>query len=71
LRGGDVSAEEIESTPDQRGRVPAGKAVAAGWSDFLVRCLGVVSEYAVRQWISRVPVDLADIKRDNREFLDA
>lgn len=54
----------IAATAGERDDSPAGQAVAAGWSDQLVRCLEIASRYALEQEIVRSPVDVARIERD-------
>ncbi|MGW4906281.1 ABC transporter substrate-binding protein [Streptomyces sp. NPDC004270] len=43
---------------------PAGRAVAAGWSDTLARCLETAARYAYEQQVVHTPVDLARIEKD-------
>lgn len=57
-------ARTIADTAGERDRTPAGRAVAAGWSDALARCLETAARYALEQQVVRTPVDLARIEKD-------
>jgi 4,5-dihydroxyphthalate decarboxylase len=58
-------ARGIDETSGERDlTTPAGRAVTAGWSDSLARCLEIASRYALEQRLVRAPVDLARIQRD-------
>ncbi|WP_399892826.1 hypothetical protein ACGH7X_34160 [Streptomyces sp. BBFR51] len=62
-------AQAIADTAGQRGQAtPAGRAVAAGWSDSLSNCLHTAARYALEQQVVRTPVDLVGIER-GAEFL--
>ncbi|MFF1398538.1 hypothetical protein ACFVZD_32580 [Streptomyces sp. NPDC058287] len=57
--------EAIAGTAAQRDpQTPAGRAVAAGWSDALASCLRTAARYALDQYVVRTPVDLARIEKD-------
>lgn len=58
-------ARGIEATAGERDlATPAGRAVTAGWSDSLARCLEIAARYALEQKLVRTPVDLARIQKD-------
>ncbi|MET7683330.1 hypothetical protein [Streptomyces sp. NPDC005423] len=58
-------ARSIDETADERDlATPAGRAVTAGWSDPLDRCLEIAARYALEQGLVRTPVDLARIHQD-------
>ncbi|KOU69137.1 hypothetical protein ADK57_14090 [Streptomyces sp. MMG1533] len=58
-------ARGIADTAGERDlTTPAGRAVAAGWSDALARCLETAARYAREQEVVRTPVDLARIEKD-------
>jgi 4,5-dihydroxyphthalate decarboxylase len=54
----------IAATADVRDGSPAGQAVAAGWSDKMVRCLEIAARYALEQEVVRSPIDIARIERE-------
>lgn len=60
----------IASTASERDDSAVGQAVAAGWSDELVRCLEIATRYALEQEVVRSRIDVARIVRDVA-FLDA
>lgn len=62
--------DAIASTASERDDSAAGRAVAAGWSDELVRCLEIATRYALEQEVVRSRIDVARIVRDVA-FLDA
>ncbi|MYS47480.1 hypothetical protein GTY23_41180, partial [Streptomyces sp. SID5998] len=58
-------ARGIDATAGERDlATPAGRAVTAGWSDSLARCLEIAARYALEQKLVRTPVDLARIQKD-------
>ncbi|MEU6139574.1 hypothetical protein ABZ848_04350 [Streptomyces sp. NPDC047081] len=57
-------ARAITVTSGEHDGAPAGRAVAAGWSDSLARCLEIAARYALEQRVVRTPVDLARIEKD-------
>ncbi|WP_330309574.1 MULTISPECIES: hypothetical protein [unclassified Streptomyces] len=57
-------ARAIADTAGERDATPAGRAVAAGWSDALARCLETAAGYALEQRVVRTPVDLTRIEKD-------
>lgn len=58
-------ARGIDETAGQRDlTTAAGRAVTAGWSDPLARCLEIAARYALEQQLVRTPVDLARIQKD-------
>jgi 4,5-dihydroxyphthalate decarboxylase len=59
----------IADTTGERDDSPAGRAVAAGWSDALTNCLEIAWRYAVEQSLIRQPVDVAAIE-ETTAFLD-
>jgi 4,5-dihydroxyphthalate decarboxylase len=56
-------AAAIDATAGERDSSPAGRAVAAGWSDALVRCLETAGRYALEQGLVDVPLDVSAIER--------
>jgi 4,5-dihydroxyphthalate decarboxylase len=68
--GRDADADRRDATAGDRGGTPAGRTVAAGWSDSLVRCLEVAGRYGREQELLRSRVDVAAIERDSA-FLEA
>ncbi|MFK4101554.1 hypothetical protein ACI2L1_16030 [Streptomyces sp. NPDC019531] len=60
----DALARAITQTAGERDDTPAGRAVAAGWSDALANCLETAARYALEQQVVRTPVDLARIEKD-------
>ncbi|MGW2822660.1 hypothetical protein ACWC24_16870 [Streptomyces sp. NPDC001443] len=64
-------AQGIDETAGERDlTTPQGRAVTAGWSDSLARCLETAARYALEQQLVRTPVDLARLHKD-AAFLDA
>ncbi|OIJ64021.1 hypothetical protein WN71_031555 [Streptomyces mangrovisoli] len=64
-------ARGIDETVGERDpATPAGRAVTAGCSDSLARCLEIAARYALEQGLVRTPVDLDRIHKDVA-FLDA
>ncbi|WP_432182975.1 hypothetical protein [Streptomyces tendae] len=59
----------IADTADERDDSPAGRAVTAGWSDQLTKCLAVGGRYALEQGLVAEPVDVAAIEKKTA-FLD-
>ncbi|MGI5452388.1 hypothetical protein ACQEWB_04230 [Streptomyces sp. CA-249302] len=58
-------ARSITDTASERdATTPAGRVVAAGWSDSLARCLEIAARYALEQRVVRTPVDLARIEKE-------
>ncbi|WP_128800801.1 MULTISPECIES: ABC transporter substrate-binding protein [unclassified Streptomyces] len=58
-------ARSIDQTAGERDlATPSGRAVTAGWSDSLARCLEIAARYALEQGLVRTPVDLAGIQKD-------
>lgn len=62
-------AQAIEATAGERDDSPAGRAVAAGWSDSLTACLEIGARYALEQGLIREPVDVTAIE-EKTAFLD-
>ncbi|TDD84381.1 hypothetical protein E1293_13005 [Actinomadura darangshiensis] len=62
-------AEAIAATAGERDGSPGGRAVAAGWTEPLLRCLDVAGRYALEQQVVRSPVDIGAIERESG-FLD-
>lgn len=61
----DALAEGIDATRDERDQATfAGRAVTAGWSDSLARCLEIAGQYALEQELIRTPVDVGAIERE-------
>ncbi|MFD8690466.1 hypothetical protein [Streptomyces sp. NPDC059651] len=60
----------IADTAAERDDSPAGRAVAAGWSDSLTACLEIAGRYALEQSLIGGPVDVAAIEKKTA-FLDA
>lgn len=54
--------DAIASTAGERDDSPAGRAVAAGWSDSLTACLEIAGQYALEQGLIGEPVDVAAIE---------
>lgn len=61
--------EAITSTAGERDDSPAGRAVAAGWSDSLTACLRTAGQYALAQGLIGGPVDVAAIE-EKAAFFD-
>ncbi|MFG3138000.1 hypothetical protein ACGFZA_17550 [Streptomyces sp. NPDC048211] len=59
----------IADTAAERDDSPAGRAVAAGWSDSLTACLEIAGRYALEQSLIGGPVDVAAIEKKSA-FLD-
>ncbi|MFC4121483.1 hypothetical protein [Nonomuraea zeae] len=57
-------ADAIGATADRRDDSPAGRAVAAGWSEQLAGCLDLAARYALEQELVRAPIDLAAIEKE-------
>jgi 4,5-dihydroxyphthalate decarboxylase len=60
----------IEATAGERDESPAGRVVAAGWSDPLVRSLEIAVGYAREQEVVRSRIDIGRIEKEV-SFLDA
>jgi 4,5-dihydroxyphthalate decarboxylase len=54
----------IADTSSQRPATPSGRAVAAGWSDSLARCLELAGAYALEQSLLRSRPDIGEIERE-------
>ena len=54
----------IEDTSSERPATPRGWAVAAGWSDSLVRCLELAGTYALEQGLIQTRPDVGEIERE-------
>jgi 4,5-dihydroxyphthalate decarboxylase len=54
----------IANTASQRPDTPRGRAVAAGWSDSLARCLELAGSYALEQGLLRSRPDIGEIERE-------
>ncbi|MFH8469042.1 hypothetical protein [Streptomyces sp. NPDC017991] len=59
----------IGDTAGERDDSPAGRAVAAGWSDSLTACLEIAGRYAQEQSLIEQPVDVVAIEKKTA-FLD-
>ncbi|MEU1091093.1 hypothetical protein ABZ401_30515 [Streptomyces sp. NPDC005892] len=59
----------IADTAGERDDSPAGRAVAAGWSDSLKTCLEIGARYALEQSLISSPVNVAEIEKKSA-FLD-
>lgn len=51
----DARAPEVAGTSSERPATASGRAVAAGWTDSLARCLELAGTYAVEQGLLRSP----------------
>ncbi|KPI11556.1 hypothetical protein OK074_2888 [Actinobacteria bacterium OK074] len=60
--------EAITATAAGRDDSPAGRAVAAGWSDALAKCLEIAGRYALEQELVRSPVDIGAIEKEAALF---
>ncbi|MGW0808302.1 hypothetical protein [Nonomuraea sp. NPDC002799] len=60
----DALTEAISATAGSRDDSPAGRAVAAGWSDELAGCLDLAARYAVEQELVRTPIDIDAIEKE-------
>ena len=56
--------EAISATAGRRDDSPAGRAVAAGWSEQLAGCLDLAARYALEQELVRSPIDIAAIEKE-------
>ncbi|GAA2213501.1 ABC transporter substrate-binding protein [Nonomuraea monospora] len=56
--------EAIDATAAGRDDSPAGRAVAAGWSEELAGCLALASRYALEQELVRSPIDVGAIEKE-------
>ncbi|MFE9601003.1 hypothetical protein [Streptomyces hokutonensis] len=56
--------DAIAATGHERDDSPAGRAVAAGWSDSLANCLEIAGRYALEQELVRSPVDVGAIEKE-------
>ena len=56
--------QAVAATAASRDDTPAGRAVTAGWSDELARCLGIAGRYALEQQLIGAPVDVGAIEKD-------
>lgn len=56
--------QAIDATAGERDGSAGGRAVAAGWSDALRRCLDVAGRYALEQQVVRAPVDVGAIEKE-------
>jgi 4,5-dihydroxyphthalate decarboxylase len=54
----------IADTSSERSAAPSGRAVAAGWSDSLARCLELAGSYALEQGLLRSRPDVGAIERE-------
>jgi 4,5-dihydroxyphthalate decarboxylase len=54
----------ITGTSSERPATPRGRAVTAGWSDSLVRCLELAGTYALEQGLVRSRPDISEIERE-------
>jgi 4,5-dihydroxyphthalate decarboxylase len=54
----------IADTSAERPATPSGRAVAAGWSDSLARCLELAGTYALEQGLLRSRPDIGKIERE-------
>jgi 4,5-dihydroxyphthalate decarboxylase len=54
----------IADTSPERPATPSGRAVAAGWSDSLARCLELAGAYALEQGLLRSRPDIGEIERE-------
>jgi 4,5-dihydroxyphthalate decarboxylase len=54
----------IADTSSERPAAPSGRAVAAGWSDSLARCLELAGTYALEQGLLRSRPDIGEIERE-------
>ena len=54
----------IADTSRERPDTPSGRAVAAGWSDSLARCLELAGTYALEQRLLRSRPDIGEIERE-------
>jgi len=56
--------DAIAATAHERDDSPAGRAVAAGWTDPLANCLEIAGRYALEQELVRSPVDVGAIEKE-------
>ena len=54
----------ITDTSSERPATPRGRAVAAGWSDSLARCLDLAGAYALEQGLLRSRPNIGEIERE-------
>jgi 4,5-dihydroxyphthalate decarboxylase len=54
----------ITGTSSERPGTPRGRAVAAGWSDSLARCLELAGTYALEQGLLRSRPDIREIEKE-------
>ncbi|WP_433443494.1 hypothetical protein [Nonomuraea sp. CA-141351] len=57
-------AGAIRATAGDRDDSPAGRAVAAGWSEELGACLDLAARYALEQELVRSPIDIGAIEKE-------
>ncbi len=60
----DARAPEVAGTSSERPATASGRAVAAGWTDSLARCLELAGTYAVEQGLLRSRPDIGEIERE-------
>lgn len=56
--------DAIGATAGERDDSPAGRAVAAGWSEELAGCLDLAVRYALEQELVRSPIDIGEIEKE-------
>ena len=54
----------IADTSSERSVTPRGRAVAAGWSDSLARCLELAGAYALEQGLLQSRPDIGELERE-------